>query len=85
MVYRHLNARACQQGADRMGRTLRRTAMVLGLADVDVIGPAPAFPERIRGRYRWHVILRGGEAHSLLDSVDILRGWKVDVDPVSVL
>jgi primosomal protein N' (replication factor Y) len=85
MVYRHLNAGACQQGAQRMGKILRRTCSMFGLFDVDVIGPAPAFPERIRGRYRWHVILRGREAHLLLDKVDIPQGWTVDVDPVNVL
>ena len=85
MVYQHLNAHACRQNAERMARVLRRQAAVLGLADVQVIGPAPAYPERLRGRYRWHIVLRGAALHSFLDGVSVPHGWVVDVDPVSVL
>ena len=85
MVHQHLNAQVCQQNAERMGRVLRRTVGIMGLADVEVIGPAPAFPERVKGRFRWHVILRGGDLHALLDEVDLPKGWRVDIDPVSVL
>ena len=32
------------------------------LAGVEVLGPAPAPIERLHGRFRWHVLLRGGVA-----------------------
>ena len=85
MVYIHTNASACQREAERIGRVLRRKASSLGLTDVEVVGPAPAFPERVRGRYRWHTILRGRNLHSFLEGVTIPQGWTVDVDPVTVL
>ncbi len=85
MTYLHTNAGACQREAERMGRALRQTAYSSGLTDVEVVGPAPAFPERVRGRYRWHVILRGWNLHSFLEDVTIPQGWTVDVDPVTVL
>ena len=50
---------------------------------VELLGPAPAFPERMRGLYRWHVIVRGESIHQLLGHVPV--GWVIDVDPVSVL
>lgn len=50
---------------------------------VELLGPAPAFPERVRGLYRWHVMVRGQGIHALLAHVP--RGWTIDVDPVSVL
>lgn len=49
----------------------------------ELLGPAPAFPERMRGLYRWHVMVRGQGIHDLL--VHVPPGWTVDVDPVSVL
>lgn len=50
---------------------------------VELLGPAPAFPERVRGLYRWHVLVRGQGIHDLL--VHVPPGWIIDVDPVSVL
>ena len=85
MAYLHTNAEACQREAERVGRTLRTSAYSKGLADVEVVGPAPAFPERVRGRYRWHVILKGRNLHSFLEGITVPQGWTIDVDPVSVL
>ncbi len=50
---------------------------------VELLGPAPAFPERVRGLYRWHVMVRGQGIQSLL--IHVPPGWTIDVDPVSVL
>ena len=85
MTYVHTSAAACQRESERMGRALRHRAYSRGLTDVEVIGPAPAFPERVKGRYRWHTILRGRHLHSFLDGMPIPQGWTVDVDPVTVL
>jgi primosomal protein N' (replication factor Y) len=85
MTYLHTNDGACRREAEKMGRTLRQRAYSLGLTDLEVVGPAPAFPERVRGRYRWHLILRGRNIHQFLEGINIPHDWTVDVDPVSVL
>ena len=58
-----------------------------GLADVQVIGPAPGLPERVRGRSRWRVILRGRNLHRFLAAVPDLptRNLSIDVDPLHLL
>jgi primosomal protein N' (replication factor Y) len=85
MLYAHTNAALCQREAERMGRILRHRAYTLALSEVEIIGPAPAFPERVKGRYRWHLILRGPDLHPLLEGLAIPQDWTVDFDPVSVL
>ncbi len=55
-----------------------------------LVGPAPAFIQRIRGRWRWHLILRtppdtASSLTSLLEALGPLPGWIVDVDPAHVL
>jgi len=65
-----------------------------GLSDTDVFGPLPAFPSRVKGRYRWQIILKGPNPRILLDKVNQLaydgnraeglNGWSVDINPVSV-
>ncbi len=85
MVYVHTSFQACQREAQRMGRVLRQKAYASGLTDVDAVGPAPAYPSRVRGRYRWHLILRGRNLHAFVEEVPFPQGWTIDIDPVSVM
>jgi primosomal protein N' (replication factor Y) len=71
--------------AIEMVKTLRSRSAELGLGDLDVLGPAPAFHSRLRGRYRWQIVLAGDDASRLLDVVDLPLGWGIDVDLVSLL
>jgi primosomal protein N' (replication factor Y) len=84
-VYQDIDATICQRRAMAMGRMLRQKVYAQGLVDVGLIGPAPGIPSRLRGRYRWHLILRGRDLHRLLEGVDVPPGCTVDVDPVHVL
>lgn len=84
LVYADISQDVCQREADRLGDELKRQRLAWGLTDTDILGPAPAFPPRLRGRYRWHIILRGRDPRSLLEKAQIPQGWAVDVDPISV-
>ena len=70
--------------AERLGRWLAAEIQRLGLR-IELIGPAPCFFSRVQGRYRWQIVLRGRDPLPLLSSVALPRGWRVDVDPVSLL
>jgi len=85
MIYLHHDAARCQAEAERMARVLLDKMQRLGLSNVGLIGPAPAFLERLRGQYRWQIIVRGWEPHQLLEDLPLPLGWRVDVDPVSLL
>ena len=56
-----------------------------GIADLSLIGPAPAFIHRLRGRFRWQIILRGSELSAFLSTIPIPRGWTIDIDPVGLV
>jgi primosomal protein N' (replication factor Y) len=71
--------------ADELAQRIQTALDQLHLEDAALIGPAPAFMQRIRGRYRWHVVVRAPEVQRLLDALGPLPGWTVDVDPVNVL
>ncbi|MCE2464711.1 MAG: primosomal protein N' [Dehalococcoidia bacterium] len=85
MVYTHTNPDQCQKEAERLKRALLRRIDATGVTDIDVLGPAPAYRERVRGQFRWHLVLRGRELHSLIEGTGLPDGWTVDVDPVSTL
>ncbi len=85
LVLQDRNDAQALQLATEMGRTLTLRAEAQGLTDVEVIGPAPGIPSRIRGRYRWHLTLRGRRLLRFIEGVEFPPGCTVDVDPVHVL
>jgi primosomal protein N' (replication factor Y) len=59
MTYSHTGAGYSQEQAASMVHRLRKKQAEMGVANLDILGPSPAFVARIRGRWRWNVILRG--------------------------
>jgi len=73
-----------REEAGRLAERLREEREASGETDVEVIGPTPCFPFRVRDLMRWHVVLKGQMLARLLDRVPVPPGWVVDVDPVSL-
>ena len=85
LTYSHTNEFRCQREAERMKQQLVSERDAKGIDDIDFIGPAPAFIHRLRGRFRWQIILRGVELSAFLQPVRFPQGWTVDIDPASLL
>ncbi len=85
LVYTHTNDGICQREAEKMRRLLIQERDSRGIADINLIGPAPAFIHRLRGRFRWQLVLRGSELSAFLSQIPLPRGWTVDIDPVSLV
>ena len=85
LLYLHRKAETCQREAERMGRLLERRIQQKGLAGIRLIGPAPCYLTRLRGYYRWQIIVRAADPYALLTSISYPIGWRIDVDPVSLL
>jgi primosomal protein N' (replication factor Y) len=84
-VYSASGEAGARAAAARQAGALRALAARLGLAGARVVGPAPCYYRRVRGRYRWQVVVRGSEVGALLAAAAWPPGWIVDVDPVSLL
>ena len=84
LLYTNPNNALCYREAQRMHRLLKEERDSWGM-DVSLIGPSPAFIQRVRGRFRWQIILRGEDPVRLLAELPIPQGWTVDIDPVSLL
>jgi len=74
----------CETEARRLDRWLAAEIRRLDLS-ASLIGPAPCFFGRIQGRYRWQIVIRGPNPISLLSDAALPRGWRIDVDPISLL
>jgi primosomal protein N' (replication factor Y) len=82
--YSDQDAHLCRIEAERLARWLLAEIKRTGLT-ADLIGPAPCFFSRVQGRYRWQIVIRARDPMTLLRDVALPRGWRVDVDPVSLL
>ena len=85
LVYTHTNSVVCQKEAERVYRLLEQEKDYQGLPDVKLYGPSPAFTQRVRGRFRWQIIVRGADPLSFLSGINLARGWSVDIEPVGLL
>ncbi|MCL0091347.1 primosomal protein N' [Dehalococcoidales bacterium] len=85
LVYSHTNDGLCQREAERMKQLIIEEIEARGIADLSLIGPAPAFIPRLRGKFRWQLILRGSEPSAFLAQMPIPQGWIVDIDPVGLV
>lgn len=83
-TYSHENRHRCQNEALLLYERLDEWIDRLALPDTDIVGPAPALMEHLRGKYHWQMIVRGPDLHRLLRVVDA-AGWHIDIDPVSTL
>ena len=84
LVHSHTNDALCQREAERMKHLLIEERDSKGIADLGIIGPAPAFIHRLRGRFRWQLILRGSELSAFLSLIPIPQGWTIDIDPIGL-
>ena len=85
LSYSHINSSLCQREAERMGNFLLIERDRRGIADLSIIGPAPAFIARLRGRFWWQIILRGSDPAEFIADISLPRGWIIDVDPVGLV
>jgi primosomal protein N' (replication factor Y) len=87
LVYWDKKLEKAQAASELMAATLRQRLQEMGIAGeaVAVIGPAPAFFARYRSFYRWQVLLRAPDPAQVLHTIAIPFGWRVDVDPMSML
>ena len=85
LTYTHTNDDLCRRTAERMGQIIRSEGDKKGMDDLSLIGPVPGFTSRVRGRYRWQVILRGSNPARALSDITLSHGWVVDVDPVGII
>jgi primosomal protein N' (replication factor Y) len=85
LTFMHTNDAICQREAEKLKELLIRESDTRGIAGIEIIGPAPAYVHRLRGRYRWQLILRGSGLSAFLSPIAFPQGWTVDIDPMALV
>ncbi len=83
LIYRHASSTSAEAEAKRVGEAIRKRIEHDG-SGATLIGPVPCFYKRVRGEYRWQIVIRAPDPRPLIPS-ELEAGWTVDVDPVSLL
>lgn len=75
------NAEVAQAEANRMATALSDAREAHGETGIEVIGPTPGYPVKMRNMYRWQILLKGSHPERLLELVPSGSLWAVDIDP----
>ena len=84
LTFVHTNDNRCREEAEKMAKHLTEERDARGIPDLSIVGPAPAFIHRLRGRYHWQIILRGSNLSEFLKNIPFPQGWMIDIDPVGL-
>ena len=85
LVYEDPDYYRAESAAKELSTTLRGALARSGVPVTNLIGPAPPFFSRLRGRYRWQILLRHPDPSAFLNDLHLPEGWHVEIDPVDVL
>ena len=87
LIFWHKKLETVVEQSDRMMKKLQLRAEEMGIwgEGVDLLGPAPAPYARFRNYFRWQIIVRATDPSAFLHGIDIPFGWRIDVDPVSMM
>jgi len=85
LVYTHTNSAHARKESQRMAKSLRSEMEAKGTPNTAVLGPVPCYIPRVRGRYRWQILVRTPEPESFLRDVPLPERWAVDIDPATLL
>jgi primosomal protein N' (replication factor Y) (superfamily II helicase) len=81
----------------RVRTVLGELVQAIEKSSATILGPAPAPHEKLRGRYRWHILLKSNSAKVVSQIAAALYDWRgtvkdykdfrlaIDVDPVDML
>jgi primosomal protein N' (replication factor Y) len=84
LEYRHRENAEAEKQSKILAQRLTTDIKAEKRTETDLIGPVPCFFMKINGIYRWQIVLRGPDPVTLLKG-KISTGWRVEVDPISLL
>jgi primosomal protein N' (replication factor Y) len=84
LLFVNTNESTVREQAEAMAETLRARIVEQYLVETSLTGPVPCFFEKIGGRFRWQIVLRGPAPAALIE-LPLPDGCHADVDPVTLL
>lgn len=89
LIYQHKNEKKCQKEANLVALKLK-DLLEKFTGEIIILGPSPCFYTKLRGRYRWQIVLKVPFHQPIPSPVrhflqKLGRDWILDADPVTIL
>ncbi|MBI5841339.1 MAG: primosomal protein N' [Chloroflexi bacterium] len=84
LEFRHREAEKADVEAKKLAKQIEGLLAAGDRQQTTMIGPVPCFFAKQDSQYRWQIVLRGARPVELLRGLR-LDGWRVEVEPVSLL
>jgi len=84
LEFQHKSLEKAEKSARALAELLSNKIEKEKRSETDLAGPVPCFFAKQNGLYRWQIILRGPNPSTLFQR-PLPDGWRVEVDPVSLL
>lgn len=84
LEYRHRDEQQARQVAISLAQTIQSNLKESGTKENEVLEPLPCYFTKVNDLYRWQIILRGPNPDHLLPA-HFKDGWRVEIDPPSLL
>jgi primosomal protein N' (replication factor Y) len=84
LEYRHAKLAQAEKAAQDLAGQIQEWLAAESRSVTQMIGPVPPFYARLKGSYRYQIILRGPDPISILRGRQ-LRDWKVEANPPNLL
>jgi primosomal protein N' (replication factor Y) len=85
LLISHTNNQTCQREAEKVYELITLEKDRRGIPNLRIIGPIPAFIPRIRGHYRWQIVLCGHGLSQFLNEITFPKGLVIDIDPATMI
>lgn len=85
LEFRHRDPQQAEKEARTLAARLAGQIASEKRIQTELIGPAPCFFAKVEDVYRWQVVIRGTDPLSMLRNSPDLAGWRIEVNPQSLL
>lgn len=84
LEFRHSKADQAEKVARQLAGKIQEWLNVQGRSATYMIGPVPPFYARLKGEFRWQIILRGPDPRAVLKGHQF-KDWRIEINPPNLL
>lgn len=85
VLFRYPSAAKAEREANRIAGLIQATIQREGLSATRIIGPAPAFFQKVNDVYRWQLVVKSTNPAAALTRLTVIPGMYIDIDPLDML
>jgi len=85
LIVQERNQTLAQSKAEELAIELEEKTAWMGLKRTTLIGPSPCYYEKMAGKFRWQIIVRGPSPNVILEDVPLREWLMIEPNPPDLL